>query len=62
VLRVADGELIGDNAARTIQQEIENFSSRLRSSPSDAVRIVDPAGRVARAHIDGATIVLEVSR
>jgi serine/threonine protein kinase len=62
VLRLADGELIGDNAARAIQQEIENFSSRLRSSPSSAVRIVDPAGRAARAHIDGAHIVLEVSR
>ncbi|GAA2375244.1 hypothetical protein GCM10010170_078660 [Dactylosporangium salmoneum] len=62
VLRVANGELIGDDASGTIQQEIENFSSRLRRSPSSAVRIVDPAGRDAHARIDDGRIVLEVGR
>ncbi len=49
VLRVADGDLIGDSASDSVRQEIETFAAGLRHSPASAVRIVDPAGTARRA-------------
>jgi serine/threonine protein kinase len=44
VLRVADGDLIGDSAAASVRQEIETFAAALRRSPANSVRVVNPAG------------------
>jgi serine/threonine protein kinase len=51
VLRVADGDLIGDNAAGSVRQEIETFAAALRRSPATSVRVVNPAGMARRAEI-----------
>lgn len=51
VLRVADGDLIGDSAADSVRQEIETFAAALRRSPADAVSIVNPAGLARRVTV-----------
>lgn len=60
VLRVADGDLIGDSAADSVRQEIEAFAAVLRNSPAETVRIVNPAGLARRAIVsDDRRIILE---
>jgi hypothetical protein len=60
VLRVADGDLIGDSAAASVRQEIETFAAALRRSPANSVRVVNPAGTARHAEIaPGQRIVLE---
>ena len=62
VLRVADGDLIGDSAADSVRQEIETFAAALRRSPAAAVSIVNPAGTARRAEVAAdRRIVLERS-
>jgi len=62
VLRVADGDLIGDSADAAVLQEIETFGSALRRSPARSVRVVNPAGTERHAAISaGQRIVLEAS-
>lgn len=51
VLRVADGDLIGDVAAGSVRQEIETFAVALRRSPAGSVHVVNPAGTARRAKI-----------
>jgi serine/threonine protein kinase len=51
VLRVADGDLIGDSAAASVRQEIETFAAALRRSPANSVRVVNPAGTARHAEI-----------
>jgi len=51
VLRAADGDLIEDNAAGTVRQEIETFAAALRRSPAASVHVVNPAGTARRAEI-----------
>lgn len=51
VLRAADGDLIEDNAAGTVRQEIETFAAALRRSPATSVHVVNPAGTARRAEI-----------
>jgi hypothetical protein len=51
VLRVADGDLIGDGSADPVRQEIEAFAAALRRSPTDSVTIVNPAGTPWRATV-----------
>ena len=51
VLRVADGDLIGDSAAASVRQEIETFAAALRRSPANSVRVVNPAGTARHAKI-----------
>jgi hypothetical protein len=61
VLRVADGDLIGDSADAVLQ-EIETFGSSLRRSPARSVSVVNPAGTGRHAGIsDDRRIVLERS-
>lgn len=61
VLRVADGDLIGDSADPVLQ-EIETFGSALRRSPARSVSVVNPAGTGRHARIsDDRRIVLERS-
>ena len=57
VLRVADGDLIGDSADAAVRQEIETFGAALRRSPARSVRVVNPAGtaRHARSPPTGAS-------
>jgi serine/threonine protein kinase len=60
VLRVADGDLIGDSADAAVLQEIETFGSALRRSPARSVRVVNPAGTERHATISAdKRIVLE---
>jgi serine/threonine protein kinase len=60
VLRVADGDLIGDSAADSVRQEIEAFAAALRNSPAETVSIVNPAGTARRALVsDDRRIILE---
>lgn len=60
VLRVADGDLIGDTAAGSVRQEIETFAAALRRSPAGSVHVVNPAGIARRAEITAdRCIVLE---
>jgi serine/threonine protein kinase len=61
VLRVADGDLIGDTASGAVRQEIESFAAGLRHSPASAVRIVNPAGMARRTVIIDRRLVLEES-
>jgi serine/threonine protein kinase len=62
VLRVADGDLIGDSADAAVLQEIETFGSALRRSPARSVRVVNPAGTERHAAISAdQRIVLEAS-
>ncbi|HXT89698.1 MAG TPA: protein kinase, partial [Trebonia sp.] len=62
VLRVADGDLIGDSADAAVLQEIETFGSALRRSPARSVRVVNPAGTERHATVSaGQRIVLEES-
>jgi serine/threonine protein kinase len=51
VLRVADGDLIGDGSADSVRQEIEAFAAALRRSPTSSVTIVNPAGTPWRATV-----------
>lgn len=59
VLRITDGDLIGDSAADSVRQEIETFAAALRHSPAGAVRVVDPAGAARRAVVADRRIILE---
>jgi hypothetical protein len=60
VLRVANGDLIGDTAAGSVRQEIETFAAALRRSPAGSVYVVNPAGAARRAEITAdRRIVLE---
>jgi hypothetical protein len=60
VLRVSDGDLIGDTAAGSVRQEIETFAAALRRSPAGSVHVVNPAGTARRAEITAdRRIVLE---
>lgn len=59
LFRVADGEILGDLASASVQQEIFGFGNGLLLSPSTAVRIVDTTGRSTRVVRDGARIVRE---
>jgi serine/threonine protein kinase len=60
VLRVADGDLIGDGSADSVRQEIEAFAAALRRSPTDSVTIVNPAGTPWQATVaDSRQITLE---
>ncbi|MCW3842860.1 protein kinase [Micromonospora yasonensis] len=59
ILRVADGDLIGDSATESVRQEIETFAIGLRHSPASAVRIVDPAGSPRRVTVVDRRIRLE---
>ena len=60
MLRVADGDLIGDSADAAVRQEIETFGAALRRSPARSVRVVNPAGTERHAMITAdRRIVLE---
>ena len=62
VLRVADGDLIGESADAAVRQEIETFGAALRRSPASSVRVVNPAGMERHAMITAdRRIVLELS-
>jgi hypothetical protein len=51
VLRVADGDLMGDSTAASVRQEIETFAAALRRSPASSIRVVNPAGTARHAEI-----------
>ena len=62
MLRVADGDLVGDSADSAVLQEIETFGSALRRSPARSVRVVNPAGTERHVTISaGQRIALEAS-
>ena len=60
VLRVADGDLIGDGSADSVRQEIEGFAAAIRRNPTSSVTIVNPAGTPWQATVTaGRQITLE---
>jgi serine/threonine protein kinase len=61
ILRAADGELVDDAGSDAIRQEIDGFVSQLSREPSSEALIIDSAGTVAVARVDGDTIALGTS-
>lgn len=61
ILRAADGELIDDAGSDAIRQEIDGFVSQLSREPSLEALVIDSAGTVAVARVDGDNIVLGAS-
>ena len=61
ILRAADGELIDDAGSDAIRQEIDGFVSQLSREPSSAALIIDSAGTVAVARVEGDAISLRAS-
>ena len=59
ILRAADGEVVNDQGADSVLQEIEGFANQLSREAADAVLIVDSAGRVATARRTQGSIRLE---
>lgn len=61
LLRAADGELIDDFGSDAIRQEIDGFVSQLSREPSQEALIIDSAGTVAVARVQGDAIRLGAS-
>lgn len=60
ILRAADGEIVNDQGADSVLQEIDGFTSQLSREAADAVLIVDSAGSVATATRAAGVIRLEL--
>ncbi|MCL3862943.1 NERD domain-containing protein kinase family protein [Actinotalea sp. K2] len=60
ILRAADGEIVNDQGADSVLQEIDGFASQLSREAADAVLIVDSTGSVATATRTEGSIRLEL--